>query len=200
VQVTDFGAGSIHLKSSLRTLSDITKISCSPHKLSSLYSRIIAHFKFVDIVELGTSIGLNTAYLATAHDKVRVHTLEGSDALAAIANSFFAEKRINNVKLIQGNIDDTLEPFISTVDKVDFALIDANHRFDPTVRYLELLERKIHPHSIIAIDDIHYSREMEKAWQKIQNHNTVSTTIDLYRCGLAFFDPSLTKQNVVLQF
>jgi len=102
--------------------------------------------------------------------------------------------------LIEGNIDATLEPYLETTDQLDFALIDANHRYEPTVRYLDLLAQKIHAHSIIAIDDIHFSSEMERAWTRIQNHELVHTTIDLYRCGLVFFNPSLTRQNVVLQF
>jgi hypothetical protein len=59
---------------------------------------------------------------------------------------------------------------------------------------------KIHPHSILIVDDIHYSKEMETAWHIIQRNDLVYATIDLYRCGLIFFNPSLTKQNVVLQF
>jgi hypothetical protein len=62
------------------------------------------------------------------------------------------------------------------------------------------LIQKTDAHSVIAIDDIHHSPEMERAWQTIQSNPRVQTTIDLYRCGLIFFNPSLTRQNVVLQF
>ena len=54
--------------------------------------------------------------------------------------------------------------------------------------------------SILVLDDIHYSPEMERAWNALARSRAVYTSIDLYRCGLVFFNPSLTKQNVVLQF
>ena len=90
--------------------------------------------------------------------------------------------------------------FLDSVEKIDFAFIDANHRFEPTLSYVDLIMKKIHANSILVLDDIHYSSEMERAWRALQEHERVYTTIDLYRCGLIFFNPSLTKQNAVLQF
>jgi hypothetical protein len=58
----------------------------------------------------------------------------------------------------------------------------------------------MHYKSALIIDDIHQSPEMEKAWKEIQQHALVYGSIDLYRCGIVFFDPSLNKQHVVLQF
>ena len=77
--------------------------------------------------------------------------------------------------------------------------MDANHRYEPTVNYFNSLLRVIHTKSIIIMDDIHYSEEMEKAWKEIKNHELVHASIDLFRCGILFFDPSLNKQHVVLQ-
>jgi predicted O-methyltransferase YrrM len=139
-------------------------------------------------------------YLATASADVEVATFEGSLELATIAEKLFRDHDLRNIAVIKGNIDETLEPYLSAINTLDFALIDANHRLEPTLKYLELLTKKINAHSVIAIDDIHNSEPMESAWQTIQAHPLVHTTVDLYRCGLVFFDPSLTKQNVVLQF
>lgn len=200
IHVTDLGAGSAHLKNSSRKISDLARITTTPDKFSTLYTQIIRYYKLSQVIELGTSVGINAMYLAKAHDAVEVATFEGSPEIARIARQLFTDNRVVNIKLIEGNINDTLETYLTTVKEVDFALIDANHRLEPTLRYLELLTRKVHAHSIIAIDDIHYSPEMEQAWHTIQNHERVQTTIDLYRCGLIFFNPSLTKQNVVLQF
>jgi hypothetical protein len=59
--------------------------------------------------------------------------------------------------------------------------------------------KKVHPNSIIIIDDIHYSPEMAAAWKVIKNHRLVYASADLFRCGIVFFDPSLNKQHVILQ-
>jgi predicted O-methyltransferase YrrM len=200
IQVTDLGAGSNHLHHNHRKVSDICRYTTSSHKFSSLYARIIEYHKFKHVIELGTSVGINAMYLAKAFDSVDVTTFEGSPEIAALARGLFKDYGFTSIKVVEGNIDSTLKAYLSTVNELDFALVDANHRFEPTLNYIELLMKKIHAHSVIAVDDIHSSPEMERAWQAIQNHERIRTTIDLYRCGLIFFNPSLTKQNVVLQY
>lgn len=198
--VDDLGAGSAHLKKNERRISDLASITVSPEKYSLLYAKIIMHYKYKHVVELGTSVGINAMYLAMAHDSVQVKTFEGSHEVARTARQLFQENQMTNIQIIEGNIDLSLPEYLSTSQPIDFALIDANHRLDPTIRYAELLMKKIHTNSVIAIDDIHYSSEMEEAWHAIQRHERVYTTVDLYRCGLVFFNPALSKQNVVLQF
>jgi predicted O-methyltransferase YrrM len=200
LSITDFGAGSVALKTPERKISDIARLSVTPEKYSKLYSRIIKHYGYKHIVELGTSLGINTIYLAGANNDVEVTTFEGSPELAMIARSLFQDRGLPNIKVIEGNIDNTLLPYLSSVEHVDFVFMDANHRYDATLKYFEWLLTKVHDLSIIAMDDIHYSSEMEEAWHHVQTHERVFTTVDLYRCGLIFFNPSLTRQNVVLEF
>jgi predicted O-methyltransferase YrrM len=200
IHVTDFGSGSLKMKTSSRKISDIARISSTPEKYAQLYSRILQHYNCSNILELGTSLGLTTIYLAKARETARVTTIEGSHELALMAKHLFEENHIRNIQLIEGNIDRVLPAFLDSVEKIDFAFIDANHRFEPTLRYLDLVFNKIHIDSIVVLDDIHYSSEMERAWLALKEHERVYTTIDLYRCGLIFFNPALAKQNAVLQF
>ena len=200
ITVHDFGAGSLTLKNRERKISDITRVSTTPEKYSAFYAQMVKHYQCNDIVELGTSVGINTMYLAKAHGATRVTTFEGSPETASVAQQLFDESKINNITIIEGNIDETLPAYLQSIKKLDFVFIDANHRLAPTRKYLDLLLTKTHPESIIVLDDIHYSEEMEQAWKLIQNYEPVYTTVDLYRCGLIFFNPALTKQNVVLQY
>jgi len=160
---------------------------------------MIAHFNCRNIIELGTSLGINTLYLANALPCF-VRTFEGAPNISKIAARLFQETNADNIKLIEGNIDLTLPQELGTLESVDFAFLDANHRLEPTLKYFDVLARKAHPGSVIVLDDIHSSPEMEKAWRTIQNRVDVAATADLFRCGIAFFDPSLNKQHVVLQF
>jgi predicted O-methyltransferase YrrM len=199
ITVQDLGAGSRYHSSSKRKISEIASTSLSPSKYASLYNRLINNYKAKNIVELGTSLGINTLYLSD-NDDTKVITFEGVPEIAEIARTTFEFAKAKNIKLIEGEIDTTLPAFLNTASKIDFVFIDANHRYDPTLKYFEWLLRKIHPQSIIAIDDIHYSPEMEKAWHALKLNTMVYGSVDLYRCGILFFDPSLNKQHVVLQF
>jgi predicted O-methyltransferase YrrM len=182
-----------------RTVSAIARASLSPAALSALYARIIHHFKAHTILELGTSFGINTLYLARQKDTA-VTTFEGSPEIADIARITFSFAKAPNIKLIEGNLDTTLAVYLQSVRKVDFVLMDANHRYQPTLQYFERLLPKISETSIVVLDDIHYSSEMEQAWRELKKHSIVYGSADLFRCGILFFDPSLNKQHVILQY
>jgi predicted O-methyltransferase YrrM len=200
ITVEDLGAGSAHFKSnSQRKIRDIAQTSLSPAKYSNLYSRIIKEFHYRNVVELGTSLGLNSLYLGLS-PTTQVKTFEGSDSIASIAEELFSSSGSQNIKLVRGNIDLTLPAALNETDDVDFALIDANHRYEPTLHYFDLLASRVSTKGMVALDDIHASPEMEKAWTSIRQDRRVHATADLYRCGLVFFNPSLNKQHVVLRF
>lgn len=199
LHVLDLGAGSARLKGKTRIVRDIARVSLSPRKYSLLYKRIIQRYQCKTIIELGTSLGINTLYLASTGAPL-IMTFEGSPAIARTAQTVFDAAGASNIKLILGNIDHTLPDNLRSVSSVDFALLDAHHRYQPTLDYFEALIPKTHSQTVIVIDDISYSKEMADAWSVIQQHDKVQGTIDLFRCGIVLFDPSLNKQHVVLQF
>lgn len=197
--IEDYGSGSKHNKSNRRRISEISTLSLSPVKYSSLYQRIAHYAQAKIIVELGTSLGISTLYLAKK-ENTKVYTFEGSQSIADIASLSFEFAGVSNTELIVGNLDNTLYSNLSRIPKIDLAFMDANHSYEPTLRYFELLLARSHHKSIFIIDDIHDTPQMEKAWVAIKKHPLVYTTADLFRCGIIFFDPSLNKQHVVLRF
>jgi predicted O-methyltransferase YrrM len=199
IWINDFGSGSKHMAGANRKISDIAFYSLSQARFSALYLRMTAYAKAKTIIELGTAFGINTLYLSQQPHSM-VYTFEGSEAISEIAELSFEFAGAKNIELIKGNLDSTLYATLSRIPKVDLAFIDANHRLDATLRYFELLLSKSHDKSIFIIDDIHDSPGMEKAWNEIRKHQLVYTSVDLFQCGVLFFDPSLNKQHVVLRF
>jgi hypothetical protein len=190
----DPGSGS----STKRPISVIAQNSLSPVSISSLYNDMIDYFKARKVIELGTSFGINTLYLASKKER-SVTTFEGSRQVAEIARLTFEFSESKNIEMIEGNIDVTLKRYLQSIRKFDLVLMDANHRYEPTLRYFNLLMPKLHDSTVIIIDDIHYSAEMHEAWNELKNHKLVYGSADLFRCGVLFFDPSLNKQHVILQ-
>lgn len=199
ITMEDVGAKSKHFTGNTRKISEIAETSLSSIRFSSLYQRLAEYVEAKTIVELGTSFGLNTLYLAKKKN-AKVYTFEGSESVAEIAADTLRFSGATNIEIIKGNINSTLYATLSRLPKVDFAFIDANHQYEPTKKYFEELLMKVHHKSMMVIDDIHGNPEMDKAWREICRHDLVHTSLDLYRCGILFFDPSLTKQHVVLQF
>lgn len=199
IEVVDLGSGSNVANSNKRKISDIATKGISKRKFSELYERLIRHFDYKTVIELGTSLGVNTLYLSKSHNS-RVFTFEGDPSLAAIALAVFEGNEKTNTELIEGNIDETLPLFLEKNKKVDFALIDANHTYKATSNYFNLLLDHISDHTCLVFDDIHMNGEMEKAWNEIKSHYQVTVTIDLFQVGLVFFNPEIRKQDFILTF
>ena len=186
IQVEDFGAGSLFLKTRERSIADIAKHAAKRKKLGQLLFRIASYYQPKTIVELGTSLGLSTAYLAAANPSAKVITLEGATAVGEIAKKNFDILSLHNIELVTGNFDNTVQTVNHKLSTIDLAFVDGNHRKEPTLRYFnELLTRKNNS-SLFIFDDIHWSREMEEAWRIIRGHQEVKLTIDLFSAGFIF--------------
>ncbi|CAN5294699.1 class I SAM-dependent methyltransferase [soil metagenome] len=202
ITIADFGAGSKVNSSRQRSIGDIARNSQKPARFARLLFRLIQRFEAKTIVDLGTSLGMTTAYLAEATKPCGGHvtTFEGCPQTAAIAQQNFERLGIGNVTVVVGNLDETLAPQVSALDSVDFVFFDANHRYEPTVRYFETCLSAIHNDTVFVFDDIHWSDEMEQAWAYIKAHTAVTVTVDLFWVGLVFFRKEQPKQDFVLRF
>jgi predicted O-methyltransferase YrrM len=199
--VQDFGAGSSVDRGMEKSIASIAKNSAKPKKYGQLLYRMVKKYQPQTILELGTSLGITSAYMALARPEARLVTLEGAAAIAAIARQNFNKLQLQNIELREGNFDDSLTPVIRQLPSVNFAFIDGNHRREPTISYFQQLLSRREKQSIFVFDDIHWSREMEQAWESIKADTQVRCTIDLFYIGIVFFREEFReKQNFVIRF
>lgn len=203
ITVTDFGAGSqvAGAGGRERAVRAIARHAAKPPRLAQLLFRLVNHFRPATILELGTSLGLTTAYLAAADSRSQVITFEGCSNTAAVARETFAGLQLHNVHLVEGNLDQTLPATLAGLAQpVDFVFFDGNHRREPTLRYFEECLSKAHENSVFVLDDIHWSAEMEQAWETIKAHPAVTITVDLFYVGLVFFRKKQPRQDFWLRY
>jgi len=201
LQIEDFGAGSAVSNTKSRRMADIAKHAVKSRKYAQLLFRIVHHYQPAHILELGTSLGISTAYMARANPQATVVTGEGSSAIAAQALQHFRALDLQKIKLVQGNFDDTLPQLMAALPTIDLAFMDGNHRLEPTLRYFEQLLTKTTENSLVILDDIHWSEGMEQAWQQVKEHPAVTLSIDLFFIGLVFFRKDFkVKQHFTIRF
>lgn len=206
LEVEDFGAGSSISKTNKRNVSSIAKNAAKPRKFGQLLFRMVKYHQPLTILELGTSLGITTSYLSLAKPEAKLVTMEGSKEIAEVAKKNFSTLHLRNIEIVEGNFDDTLSSVIEALSKdegssIDFAFIDGNHRQEPTERYFQQLLSKTNNDSILVFDDIHWSGEMEAAWERIKNHSSVTCSIDLFFIGIVFFRKEFKeKQHFVVRF
>lgn len=201
VMVEDFGAGSRTNTRSRRVVKKIAATSLKPRKYSQLLHRMVRHYQPQTILEIGTSLGITTSYLAIAAPSAQVITMEGATEIAAIAARNFKSLGIENIRQVKGNFDHTLPVLLSDIGKIDFAFIDGNHRYEPTLDYFRQVLERSGNETIIILDDIYWSREMEQAWEWVKAHPAVRLTIDLFAIGIVVLRKEvLHKQHFRIRY
>lgn len=197
INIDDLGTGT----SASKMASDIVRTSAIPHKYGRVLYRLAAYFQPQNILELGTSLGISSAYLALGNPLARVITLEGSNELAAFAAKNHAALQIQNVEIAVANFKDSLPVALANVATMDFVFFDGNHHKEATLNYFQLCLEKANAKTIFVFDDIYWSPEMSEAWQIIKQYPRITLAIDIYRMGICFFTTDkLAKEDFVLRY
>jgi predicted O-methyltransferase YrrM len=199
IEITDLGAGSQQNNNRIKTIQRIAKSALKQPKFAALYFSIIKSFKPENIIEIGTSLGITSSYMAMASPQ-KVYTLEGCPNTLSIAKETFKVLQINNIETILGNFDDSLPVLLAKLNQVDFIYFDGNHTKSATLHYFNLALNKANENSLFIFDDIYWSEEMIDAWEIIKADPRVSITIDLYFIGLVFFKKGQAKENFTILF
>ncbi len=199
ISVHDFGTGRTSSRKK-RSLQFIAKHYVKPAKYGQLLFRLVNRFQPQHVLELGTSLGITTMYLASTSTKSNVITVEGCPNTAAKAAQNFETAGIKNIEQLIGEFSETLPVALKKIPQFDFVFVDGNHRKDATLSYFHLCLSKHTEDSVFIFDDIHWSSEMQEAWKTIQQHEAVTLTIDLFFIGLVFFRKGIPKQHFVLKY
>lgn len=197
IRVDDHGAGSHSLRTRERRISDIAASSLTSPRFGQLLFRLAQFLQPRTILEMGTSLGISGAYLASGAPQARLITLEGSAAIAEVARTQFASLGLEQVTLLEGEFSQTLPTALHMLGTLDLVFIDGNHQFAPTLAYFDMLQPYLHDRSVVVFDDIHWSRGMDKAWGCIKEYPRVRLSVDLFYKGIVAFDTRF-KQPVHL--
>ena len=200
IVVSDLGAGSRIKGAQLRKIADIAKNTAVQPKYGELLFRLAKHFQPQTILELGTSLGISTSYLALAAPEAQLITVEGCPSLNAKAKESFNQIGQTNIKQINSDFETALPKIMDEIDRLDFAYFDGNHQYEATINYFEQALAKKHNESVFIFDDIYWSEGMERAWEYIKNHPKVTATINVFQFGIVFFRREMKKQEFIIRF
>jgi predicted O-methyltransferase YrrM len=200
VNVSDPGSGSAKMKSANRRVADIVHYTAVPPKYGRLLSNMSAAFGRKKVVELGTSLGISTMYMAAACPETVVYTIEGSSVLSEIASGNFRIAGLDNIRLLKGSFDSMLPSIRNMKFCPGLVFIDGDHRKEPLLRYFRLIAGISDDKTVIIIDDIYNSGEMAEAWGEIKADKRVTLTIDIFRMGIVFFRKGMSRMDFVIRY
>lgn len=201
IEVTDFGAGSRVFKSNTRAINQIAKNAGISTERAKLLFRIVNYFQPKSILEIGTSLGLATAALAL-NDFSEVTTLEGCPNTMAMAKNQLQlqlPKFSKKINFINTEFSSYLKNGEPTTDNRQLIFFDGNHSKQATLDYFDLLLPTIDNKTVWIFDDIHWSEEMEEAWEVIKKHPKVKVTVDTFQWGFVFFRSEQVKEDFIVR-
>lgn len=194
LNVVDFGTGST--KASKRSVSSIARRSASSKRQGQLLFRLANHLNPQTLLELGTSLGISTLYLASAVRESRIISIEGSPETAQVARLNLELLGLDpNVEVREGAFETQLGPALQDLKVLDWVFMDGNHQREATLLYFEKCLAVAHKKTVFVLDDTHWSAGMAEAWVQIQNHPRVTLTLDFFELSLVFIDPDFREKQ-----
>lgn len=200
IEVTDFGAGSRVFKSNVREIAKIAQTAGITPKNAELLFRIVRYFQPKSILEIGTSLGLATSALSLGTEKAKIITLEGCPNTQKQAQIQLQGQNSNfqNVEFVNTEFSSYFKAIHPSPITHHLIYFDGNHSKKATLDYFEALLPTISNDSVWIFDDIHWSPDMEEAWEIIKNHPKVSVTIDTFQWGIVFFRAEQEKEHFII--
>lgn len=199
IRVKDMGAGSNKMGLD-RRIGDIAKYASANAKKGKLLFNLANHYQCKHILELGTSLGLSTAYMAKADSNIKLTTVEACPITVQEAQANFEALYLDNIHLINDTFENAIPTLLNKKETFDLIYFDGNHQKEATLKYFSQLLSLKNSNSIFVFDDINWSAGMYEAWISIVDHPDVSVTVDLFKMGLVFFKKDQAKQHFRLYF
>lgn len=170
-----------------RSVGQTCKAGSIPPMWGLLLFKLIREFKPTSGLELGTSLGISTAYQTLAMEingSGKCVSLEGSPALASLARINLTTLGLKRATVKTGPFQNTMAVALQECRPVDYAFIDGHHEEQATLRYFEQIFPFLADNSVVVFDDVSWSAGMRRAWNKIIVDSRVQISVDLSKLGI----------------
>ena len=199
ISAGNYGAGSKRIRDRPVKIKDLIKTSAVSEKYGKMLHFFALWYQPGFIIELGTSLGISTAYLASAVPATKISTIEGNAKLAAIACKNFQNLKLENIEQVTGIFETELPEILKTVSGKLMVFIDGDHRYERLISYYTRISQ-YQSECFMIFDDIRWSEEMHIAWKKIISDNKIRISVDLFFMGIAVTGINVKKQHFVIKY
>lgn len=209
ISITDYGFGSSNDNRTdeqmqkgveqTKIVSTVYQSASSSIKLGEFMFKIIREYKPVICFELGTCLGVSSAYGAEAlslnKNNGEYITLEGAPKLAQLSKSTLEKFSFTNCFVVEGRFVDSLPHLLKKYNNIDFAFIDGHHEENATIKYFEAFYSNLSQKAILIFDDINWSNGMRRAWKTIRKDDRITWSVDNFFRGVCFIDKANNTRN-----
>ncbi|MDT8432527.1 MAG: hypothetical protein RQ746_13470 [Bacteroidales bacterium] len=201
LQIHDPGAGSRVTGSQERKVASIARRSSVTRRQGALLYRLAKWYHPAAVIEAGTGIGISTCFLAAGAVNAGVTTIEGSPAKYHFAREHTDVAGSGGLEFLLGTFDEYFDERVEKAPNRTLFFIDGDHRYLPTLqRARSILDQDAFAETMVILDDIYWSDEMERAWKEICAGPGVDISLDLFHMGILIRRPGLSRQHFRITF
>jgi predicted O-methyltransferase YrrM len=169
------------------TVARACRASKKPKEAFLLHA-LVREIRPARVIELGTNLGISSAYQRAALDAVggeaRLLTCEASPYRLRLASGLHERLGLGPIAYCQGLFDDTLEHALASMGSIDYAFIDARHQYQPTLDYFDAIWERAEPGAVFVFDDVRLTDGMERAWRRLRADPRLALVVDLHSIGI----------------
>ena len=164
-----------------------------PTKYNQLLFRMVDFYKPSNVLEIGGSLGISTAYLASPDKTILVHTIEEENELSLLTQQTLKNLALNNATCI------SKELLLRQGKKYGLVLI--NQSSWESEEIIQDLSPFVEEESVLIFTGINKSLNKKILWDKIVEQSMKTFSITLFDVGIIFFSKDvLKKQYFAIRF
>jgi predicted O-methyltransferase YrrM len=205
LEISDLGAGPGAKQPAAsvyrRAIAEIARSSASDTRKGLWLYRLVRHFQPAWVLELGTNLGVSSAYmLAALPSGTQLDTVEGAPQLAAFATEQLAQLPSRASWQVHcSDFDAFLANCNPPIEGPALVFLDGNHRLAPTLRYVDWCIAHLPAGSLLVLDDIYWSPEMARAWALLCQNPAFPARADAFRLGLLWLGVEQVPETFYLR-
>jgi predicted O-methyltransferase YrrM len=164
----------------------------------ALLFRLTVYLRPKSILQVGTSLGLSSLFLASTRPGLRCFALEPVAQIAAVTRMICERADLTAVTVRTGHYADMLPDVLHTMETIDLLYLNGRYEHIEDARQVwALCLPFLEDNAVIVCEGLRRA-SIRHLWKELCAHPQVTATIDLFSLGIAFVSPKLHKKNYVV--
>jgi predicted O-methyltransferase YrrM len=178
-----------------RKLVDRTSV---PNYYGTFLYKLLRELKSKLCIEMETCIGISASYQAIAlkiNGRGTMFSLEDQQTLVTFARNFLEDLGLDNVHIIYGHANLTMDKVLQDYGPIDYAFIDGDHKEHRTLSFFDKIVSNFSARGVVILDDIWSNLGMIRAWRAIKKDSRVKVSASHLRMGICLIDKKISKNG-----
>lgn len=176
------------------------KSSSKAVSYEQLLFRLVNYYKPRKILEIGTSGGFTTLYLAAPNSKTEVITLSPNSRVSRETDSLISSSLFKNIRILECEIKTDLSSFLRECKDLDFVSVNCQVVGEDLYHYYNKVKRECSFQGILVLNEPYIREQTRQELERIKSEIDVRVVVDMFHIVILIFNPELQKEEYILRY